>query len=92
MGKLLTPATVFQTVANILSQLSQHIAALRQCDSGPYPFRDRAPTVALLRRGCWREKRTGANRPLRSLFGWLVLAFGSIPVLIVALLAAKGVL
>lgn len=61
MGKLLMPATVFRTVANTVSQLSQPDTTLRQCDSCPYPFRDRAPTVALLRKGCRREKRTVAN-------------------------------
>src|ERR1700738_2067597 len=58
MGKLLKLATVFQTVAY---QLSQPQTALRQCGSCPYPFRDRAPTVALSREGCWRGNCTGAN-------------------------------
>jgi hypothetical protein len=61
MGKFLMPATVFQGVANQLSQLSQPDMTLRQCDSCPYPFRDRAPTGALLREGCWREKQSVAN-------------------------------
>src|ERR1700694_4552353 len=59
------PATLSQTVANALSQLSQLRTSLRQCDSCPYPFRDRAPTVALTREGCWREKHTIANRTTR---------------------------
>jgi hypothetical protein len=61
MGKLLVPATVFRTVANQVPQLSQPRTTLRQCDSCPYPFRDRAPTVALSREGCWRGKRSVAN-------------------------------
>jgi hypothetical protein len=63
MGELLMSATVFKTVAKALSQLSQPLSTLRQCDSCPYPFRDRAPTVALSQRGCWREKRSVANYP-----------------------------
>jgi hypothetical protein len=62
MGQLLMPATVFQTVANQVSQLSQPATTLRQCDSCLYPFRGKAPTVALSQRGCWRGKRTGAKR------------------------------
>jgi len=65
MGKFLMPATLSRTVANGLSQLSQSRTTLRQCDSCPYPFRDRAPTVALSREGCWREKQTVADRDLR---------------------------
>jgi hypothetical protein len=61
VGKLLMLATVFRRVANRVSQLSQLQTTLRQCDSCPYPFRDRAPTVALSRRGCWRGNRTGAK-------------------------------
>jgi hypothetical protein len=62
MGQLLMPATVFETVANQVSQLSQPQSTLRQCDSCPYPFRDRAPTVALSQRGCWSEKQSVADR------------------------------
>src|SRR3977135_2914100 len=56
------PAAVFQSVANQVSQLSQPRTTLRQCDSCPYPFRDRAPTVALTREGCWSKKQTVANQ------------------------------
>lgn len=66
MGKFLTPATLSKTDAIRLSQLSQSRTTLRQCDSCPYPFRDRAPTVALSREGCWRKKQTVANQ---SVFG-----------------------
>jgi hypothetical protein len=62
VGKLLMAATVFQGVANQVSHLSQPDMTLRQCDSCPYPFRDRAPTVALSRRGCRRENQSVANR------------------------------
>jgi hypothetical protein len=72
MGKLLMPATVFRTVANRVSQLSQPRTTLRQCDSCPYPFRDRASTVALSRRGCWRQKRTVANRAARQRRGHVI--------------------
>jgi hypothetical protein len=61
MGEFLMAATVFRTVANLVPQLSQSRTTLRQCASCPYPFRDRAPTGALLREGCWREKRSVAN-------------------------------
>jgi hypothetical protein len=61
VGKLLMPATVFRTVANQLPQLSQLQTTLRQCDSCPYPFRDRAPTVALSLSECWRGKRSVAK-------------------------------
>src|SRR5688500_4467817 len=61
MGKFVMPATLSQTVAIGLSQLSQSGTTLRQCDSCPYPFRDRAPTVALSREGFWRENQSVAN-------------------------------
>lgn len=65
MGKLLMPATVFESVANQLSQLSQPRTTLRQCASCPYPFRDRAPTGALLQRGLLAQNRSVANRSAR---------------------------
>lgn len=61
MGKLLTAATPHNTVAKQVPQLSQPRTTLRQCASCPYPFRDRAPTGALLREGCWRENESVAN-------------------------------
>jgi hypothetical protein len=70
MGQLLMAATVFQTVANQLSQLSQPRTTLRQCASCPYPFRDRAPTGALLREGCWREKQSVASGTVSGALGW----------------------
>lgn len=62
MGEFLMVATVFLTVANLVPQLSQPRTTLRQCASCPYPFRDRAPTGALLREGCWCENPSVANR------------------------------
>jgi hypothetical protein len=74
MGKLLMPATVVQTVATGLSQVSQSQTTLRQCDSCPYPFRDRAPTVALSQGSYWCRKRSVAKQraaalPIASM-GW----------------------
>lgn len=67
MGKLLMPATVFESVANQVSQLSQPRTTLRQCASCPYPVRDRAPTGALLQRGLLAQNRSvateGENMP-----------------------------
>lgn len=65
MGERLMPATHSKTVATELSQPSQYRTTLRQCDSCPYPFRDRAPTVALSREGCWRKNQSVANTTRR---------------------------
>jgi hypothetical protein len=61
MGELLMSAPVSRSVANRVSQVSQPATTLRQCDSCPYPFRDRAPTVALSLSECWRGKRSVAK-------------------------------
>jgi hypothetical protein len=61
MGELLMSAPISRSVANLVSQVSQPATTLRQCDSCPYPFRDRAPTVALSLSECWRGKRSVAK-------------------------------
>jgi hypothetical protein len=57
----LMSAPVSRSVANRVSQVSQPATTLRQCDSCPYPFRDRAPTVALSLSEYWRGKLSVAK-------------------------------
>lgn len=61
MGQFLMPATVPESVAKQVSQLSQPLSTLRQCDSCVYPFRGNAPTVALSQERLLAQKQSVAK-------------------------------
>jgi hypothetical protein len=63
MGQFLTAATVFQTVANQVPQLSQPRSTLRHCASCLSPYGGKALTGAVLLRGLLAQKRSVANYP-----------------------------
>jgi hypothetical protein len=61
MGQLLMAATVFQTVATLVPQLSQLRSTLRHCASCLSPYGGKALTGAVLLRGLLAQKRSVAN-------------------------------
>lgn len=61
MGQFLMRATVFQSVAILLSQLSQPRSTLRHCASCLSPYGGKALTGAVLLRGLLAQNRSVAN-------------------------------